>query len=329
MHDDPMTPQASTQDEILHVTPDATPAPIVQPPDVATIQPVRPVGRSLMPFGLAAVAAGLGLAAMAVAATVGGAGAGAGGAPTIAQGVALAANAPAAPAQDGQDGPDGQGGPGWAGPGGRGGGMMGGERMGGLRGGVPVTSISGSQLSLRTDDGWTRTIDASGATITKGGAAATLADITVGTQVRFAETRNADGTYTITKIDIEMPRVAGTVTAAGGSTITLKAMDGSTVAVTVTSATTYRVAGKRPATLADITVGDVVMATGARAADGSLTATSVHAFTPGTDGPGMGGPGMGGPGMGGHKGWDPDGNGRPGGPGRNAPNATPTPVPGT
>lgn len=324
MHDDPMTPQASTQDEILHVTPDATPASFAEPADVTTTEPVRTGGRSLMPFGLAAVAAGVGLAAMAVAATVGGSAAG--GTPAIAQGVALVANASPAPAQDGHDG---QGGPGGrAGPGGRRGGMMGGERMGGLRGGVSVTSISGSQLSLGTDDGWTRTIDAAGAKITKGGAAATLADITVGTQIRFAETRNADGTYTITKIGIEMPRVAGTVTAAGGSTITLKGMDGSTVAVTVTSSTTYRVAGKQSATLADIKVGDVVMATGTKAADGSITATSVHAFTPGTGGPGTDGPGAGGPGMGGPHGWDTDGDGRPGQPGQNGPNATPTPAPG-
>jgi hypothetical protein len=262
-----------------------------------------------MPFGLAAVVGGLGIAAVAVAATMSGGGAGR--TPTIPQGVNLVANASPSPSADGHDG---QGG--WAGPGGGRGGMMG-DRIGGPHGGITVASVSGSQLSLSTGDGWTRTIDASGATITRDGAAVTLADVTVGTEIRFAQTRNADGTYTITRIDIEMPRTAGTVTAVGGSTITLKTMDGSAATIVLTSSTTYRVAGKDSATLADIKVGDMVMATGSKAADGTLTATSVNAFTPGTNGPG--------------KGWDDGGNGgngRHGKPGQDAPNATPTPVPG-
>jgi hypothetical protein len=324
MHDDPMTPQASPQaspqDETIHVTPQVAPVPAVDPADVAPVEPVRAGGRSLMPFGLAAAVAGLGIAAVAVAAAASGPAAGS--TPTIPQGMSLVSGASPSPAQDGQNGQGGQNGQnGWAGPGG-GRGMMGGGlkggRVGGPRGDVSVASISGSQLSLSTEDGWTRTIDASGATITRGGSAATLGDITVGSQIDFAETRNADGTYTITKIDIEMPRVAGTVTATGGSTITLKAMDGTIVTVTVTSATTYRMAGATSATLADIKVGDIVMATGTKAADGSLTATSVDAFAPGAGGPGAGG----------RPGWNNDRNGRHGQPGQNGPNPTPTPVPG-
>ena len=73
-----------------------------------------------------------------------------------------------------------------------------------------VTAVSGSSVSLATDDGWTRTITVTGTTkITKGGAAATLADIAVGDTIRFGQTRNADGTYTITAIEIVRPRSPG------------------------------------------------------------------------------------------------------------------------
>ncbi|MCU0506204.1 MAG: DUF5666 domain-containing protein, partial [Chloroflexi bacterium] len=66
-----------------------------------------------------------------------------------------------------------------------------------------------------------------------------------------------------------------------------------TVTVSVTSATTYEVAGKTNASLADVTAGMMVMATGTKNADGSLTATTVRAFTPGQGGPGMDGRGGG------------------------------------
>ena len=293
MQEDMTAPQAPTTHQASPVT---------------ELEPVRSAGRSRVPFGLAALAAGLGIAAVAVGVTA--AGPSGAGTPAAPQGVALISDATPAPVQNGQGG---QGNGGWTGPGrGFGGGMMGGARFGGPRGGASVTSISGTQLALRTDDGWTRTIDASGATITKAGAAATLAGIAVGDEIAFAQQRNADGTYTITKIAIVAPHVAGTVTATSASGLTLKAQDGSTVTVTVSSSTTYRVAGNQSGTLADIKVGDVVVASGTKSGDGSIAATEVNAFTPGTGGPMMGGP---------HGGWDGDGNGRHG------PNASPTPTP--
>lgn len=294
MQEDMMAPQAPA-------TPEASP--------VAELEAVRSTGRSRVPFGLAALAAGLGLAAVTVGASV--TGPSGGGNPAAPQGVVLLSDATPAPVQNGQG--DG----GWIGPGrGFGGGMMGGARFGGPRGGASVASISGTQLALRTDDGWTRTIDASGATITKAGAAATLADIAVGDEIAFAQQRSTDGTYTITKIAIVAPHVAGTVTATSASGLTLKAQDGSTVTVTVSSSTTYRVAGTQSATLADIKVGDVVVASGTKSGDGSIAATEVNAFTPGTGGPMMGGP---------HGGWDGDGNGRHG---PNGPGASPSALPG-
>jgi hypothetical protein len=238
------------------------------------------------------------------------------------------------------------------------------------RSSITITAIDGSKLSLETANGWTRTIDATGATITKDGETATVSDLAVGDQIVFRETRNDDGTYTITSITVVQPSVAGTVASVSGSTVTVTARDGttqkvlltssttyeragqaatkdavvagarivargtlgsdgtltatsveiaaarasgtvkeksassltlttrdgSTVVVKVDAATTYEVAGLDSATLADIDVGDVVMASGTTNADGSLTAAVVRSRGAGE----LGGPGMGGPGRGGH-----------------------------
>ena len=270
----------------------------------------RGLRRSHLPLGVALAAGLIGVVAIAAGVAAGGPGSNASG---VANAVPVVANATPAPflngqgtqpgqnEQNGQDGQNGQ--PGQNGQNGQGmqpgrmGGMRGGDRMGGMRGGVTVTSVSGSQISLKTDDGWTRTIDATGATVTKDGATASVADIKVGDEIHFQQTRNTDGTYKITAIEIELPHVDGSVTAASGSTITLKQFDGTTATVQVTSSTTYQVAGKANATLADVTVGSVVRASGTRNADGSITATTVRAFTPGQGMPGRQG------------GWDQNGQG--------------------
>ncbi len=259
----------------------------------------------------------------------------------------------------------------------------------GFRGGmvndaITITAVDGTKLSLRTRDGWTRTIDGAGATVTNGGTTVPLSSLKVGDQIVFRETRNSDGTYTITAIQVVLPTVAGTVASVSGSTVTVTAFDGSTAKVALTGSTTYMLGGKAstkdavvagvrieargtlasdgtltatsveiaPAlaagtvkekapdsltltlrdgstlvvkvsasttyqvggitspTLADIKVGDVVMASGTKNADGSLSATTVWSHAAGQfGGPGMGGwGGHGGPGMGG---W-----GFPGGPNR-------------
>lgn len=233
--------------------------------------------RSRLPLGIALAAALVGVAAIAAGVAAGGPTGTASGAANAVPLVAAASPAPSADA-GGQKG--------WGdGPRMRG--------MRGMRGGVAVTSVDGTKLSLSTDDGWTRTIDTAGATITKNGATVTVAEIKVGDEIAFGQQRNSDGTYTITTITIVQPHVGGTVTAIGPSSITLKGRDGTTVIVAVTSATTYKVAGKTTATLADVTVGSVVMATGTKNADGSFTATTIRAFTPGQGGPGMDGRGGG------------------------------------
>ena len=180
--------------------------------------------------------------------------------------------------QFGPGGPWGRGGPAGQGHawGGGGPGRMGGRGFGQ----VSVTAVAGSNLSLATDNGWKRTIAVTSATaITKGGVAAKLSDVAVGDAVRFSETRNADGTYAITAIEIVLPEAAGTVTAVGTDTITITARDGTSQTIRTSISTAYRLDqadGKR----SDVTVGSMILATGEKAADGSLTANLVAVRLP-------------------------------------------------
>jgi hypothetical protein len=143
---------------------------------------------------------------------------------------------------------------------------------------IRITAIDGSNLSLATNDGWTRTIDASAATITQDGSASTLADLKVGDTIRIREQQNSDGSWAVTAIDVVQPRVGGTVQTVGGDSITLTHLDGSTTVVHVSADTTYRVIGVTNGTLADIKAGNLVEATGTLRDDGSLDATAVLAF---------------------------------------------------
>jgi preprotein translocase subunit YajC len=85
------------------------------------------------------------------------------------------------------------------------------------------------------------------------------------------------------------PAAVGTVATVGTNTFTLKAKDGSTVTVDVSSATTYRDRDVTSPTFANVTVGETV------AAFGTKTGSTVAATSVGIGGPG-GGPGGGGPG---------------------------------
>jgi hypothetical protein len=247
----------------------------------------------------------LGLVVLAVLLVAGGAVVFAGNPLAPAGGVLPAAAADASTAPDATTGPDataapgkapGEKGPGkWFWGGGRGPGGPGGDIGRGFRGGpglrgpggflgegrgaITIAGIAGTSLALETDDGWTRTIETTGATITKGGQTIALADLKVGDSIRFAQTRNADGSYTVTDIVVVQPKVAGTVTEVSGNTITLSRPDGSTYVVHVGVGTIYTVTGVAQASLSDISVGNLVAAVGTLRDDGSLDATEVYAFT--------------------------------------------------
>jgi hypothetical protein len=188
-----------------------------------------------------------------------------------------------------------------------------GGRGGHLFGGISVTAISGNDISLETEDGWTRTITVDDETeYSKSGDEITLADLAVGDRIGFRQTLEDDGTWTIDAIAVIQPHVGGEVTAVDGSTVTVEGRDGTTSTITVTGDTTYQVNGD-DATLADVEVGMVLIAEGTEDADGSLTATEVKAADPGDF---FGGPGRHGFGFGFGPGFDQDGD---------SPNATDAP----
>jgi Domain of unknown function (DUF5666) len=148
-------------------------------------------------------------------------------------------------------------------------------------GGVTITAINGSNLSLKTDDGWTRTIAVTSSTkITKGDRTITLSDLKVGDSIGFSQRRNDDGTYTIDAIAVLIPRVAGTVSDVTSSGFTLKARDGTTWTITVTGSTTYTI-GSASGSKADVKAGTNVVVSGEKGStDTSLTAQSVQVRVP-------------------------------------------------
>lgn len=146
---------------------------------------------------------------------------------------------------------------------------------------ITITAISGSNVSLKTADGWTRTIAiASDTALMKNKATIKLSDLKVGDEVRFRQTRQADGSFKVTHLNVVLPHVGGIVTTVSGTTITVTRRDGTSAAIKVTSTTTYEVAKATGKALTDIKVGMFVGAVGTLNADGSLNASAVHAVDP-------------------------------------------------
>jgi hypothetical protein len=158
----------------------------------------------------------------------------------------------------------------------------------GFRGGPgghnTITAIDGANISLATDDGWTRTITLGPAVaVTRGDAKIAAADLKIGDQVRIRETRNADGSFTVVELRVVLPHLGGTVTAVGDASLTLKLRDGTSRVVTLTAATTYRV-GPKDGTKADVTVGVAVDVVGTAGAGDAFTAVAVHVRLAGVHG---------------------------------------------
>jgi hypothetical protein len=205
------------------------------------------------------------------------------------------------------------GGPTAAGPGLGGGfafrGGFGGIGGFGALGGATVAAIDGSSLSLKTADGWTRTITVTSSTkISRAGQTIALKDLKAGDAIAFRESKATNGSFTINAISVVLPRVFGQVTATTSDTITIKQFGGTSATIHVGSSTTYRVFGVTKATLASVKVGMTISAEGTKAADGSFDALNVAGGQIRVPVPG------------GHK--APGGNSTPGGPaGTTAPGA--------
>jgi hypothetical protein len=167
---------------------------------------------------------------------------------------------------------------------------------------IKVTAVDGSNVSLATEDGWKRTITVGdGTTVTRAGQTIGVGDLKVGDEVRIGEQRETDGSYTVTRVDVVLPTVAGEVTAKDATSITIKRFDGTTETIHVGSSTTYVTRGNGAASLSDVAVGSAVVAQGTARSDGSLDAERVLVGQPGGIENGIGrgwrfGPGMGGPG---------------------------------
>jgi hypothetical protein len=90
-------------------------------------------------------------------------------------------------------------------------------------------------------------------------------------------------------VTVAADKVAGTVTAKTGSTITIQRRDGTSVTVNVDADTVYRVAGVDDPGLDDITVDMDIVVQGREGIDGSIDASAVaagHGFGRGDGGPG-------------------------------------------
>ena len=142
--------------------------------------------------------------------------------------------------------------------------------------GVTISAINGSDISLKTVDGWTRTISVeSTTTITKGGATIAVGDLAVGDEIRFAQKKAADGSYDVTAIVVVLPTVVGEVTAVDGDTIKVTQPGGTSATIHVDSHTTYRIDGAT-GSLSGVKVGSFIVAEGTQRTDGSLDAAAIR-----------------------------------------------------
>ena len=95
-------------------------------------------------------------------------------------------------------------------------GFRGGFGRGGFHA-ITIAAINGSNLSLETEDGWTRTITVgSDDHDHQGRRDDHVGDLAVGDQIGFAQEREDDGTFTITAIKVVLPTIGGEVTAVTG-----------------------------------------------------------------------------------------------------------------
>jgi hypothetical protein len=143
-------------------------------------------------------------------------------------------------------------------------------------GNITIEAISGNDVTLKTDDGWRRTIAiSSSVALTKGGQDIAVADLRVGDQVRFRQTRNDDGTYTVTALAVIVPSIRGEASDVTSSGFKVTTRDGSVWTVTVNSSTAYSF-GQGTGSLSDVKAGERVGVSGTITADNAMTATSVR-----------------------------------------------------
>ncbi len=222
---------------------------------------------------------------------------------TTAASTAAPTTTPSAPAGPGGRGGFGRHG-GFGGPGGFGG--FGGFGRGGGGQGT-VTAISGSTLTLRTENG-TETVKTTSATkYAKERQSITFAQIKVGDVVRIAAPRPTTatavpgtGTVTAIGVDVVLPTLGGRVTAVAAGKYTVVGRSGALLTINVSSSTKYY-DGTTKSTAAAVKVGSRIVAEGAQDTLTHLKADTVTVLPKLVAGAGKHGPG----------GWGPWGPGMP------------------
>jgi hypothetical protein len=143
-------------------------------------------------------------------------------------------------------------------------------------GDITIEAISGNAVTLKTDDGWQRTTTiTSSVALTKGGQTITVGDLKVGDQVRFRQTRNDDGSYTVTALAVVVPTIHGTASDITSNGFKVTTRDGSVWTVIVNGQTTYGY-GQGTGSRSDVKAGEAVRVAGTITADNQMTATSVR-----------------------------------------------------
>jgi hypothetical protein len=161
--------------------------------------------------------------------------------------------------------------------------------------GGTVTSVGSSSITIKGFNGSTQTILVdSGTTYSEAGQSASLHDVTTGTRIEAEGTTSSSGQLKATVVNIELPRVAGTVTKITGSSFTISPLSGrfgaatnAPTAITTSSATKYMEPGSTSANALSIKVGSTIVAEGTLSADGkTLLARRIAILPAGVSGHG-------------------------------------------
>ncbi|MGH7749680.1 MAG: DUF5666 domain-containing protein, partial [Candidatus Dormibacteria bacterium] len=170
-----------------------------------------------------------------------------------------------------------------------GGGRMGHPGMGffGASGGT-ITQISGSTLTLRTQQG-TETVDTSNSTTyTKDRQTIAFSDLKVGDIVHVVPAAGAakpatpgTGTISASRVVVVDPMLLGRVASVDGDTVNLVGRDGRELTVTLTGATKYY-NGQASADRSAVTVGSRIVAMGTQDTLTHLTASTVTVLPAGS-----------------------------------------------
>jgi hypothetical protein len=141
-----------------------------------------------------------------------------------------------------------------------------------------VVSKSGSTIVVKDVQGFERTIDITTATTySEAGTSVSPSAVTENADVvAFGSVASDNTDLEATSVDIVGPAAGGKVTKVSGTTITVSPpQGGSALTITTTSSTLFR-NDAAASSLSAIKVGDVLMAIGARASNGTLAATAIR-----------------------------------------------------